>query len=235
MRQNVASLVVEKDLHPFRPVDPPFNFNAPGVAAYAPEVTGHYLLQSVLKRIGWASFADRHLLDFGCGVRLAQTVHNLNLPFGFYTGVDVHAEAIAWLNSHLPRDRFAFHHLDARNRLYNPSGQILDENSLAALVSAPCDVATMFSVITHQEPSEASLTLRQVRRVVRAGGFLYFTAFLREVKDGFVEVDPDKPGLRSAYSAETLCLLVEQAGWEVLKIFTQQETLQQPAFVCTAI
>ena len=93
----------------------------------------------------------------------------------------------------------------------------------------------MFSVITHQDPSEASLTFRLLRKIVRSGGFLYFTAFLREIEAGFAELEPGQPGHKSAYSAETLCLLVEQAGWQVSKIYTQQETLQQPAFVCTAI
>jgi len=235
MRWDVASLVVKEDLRPFRPINPPFNFNAPGVAAYAPEVTGYYLLQAVLQRLGWTSFAGKHLVDFGCGVRFARTLQNLGIPVGFYTGIDINAEAISWLDSNLPRDRFAFHHLDVSNRFYNPAGNVLDENSLTGLVSAPCDAAIMFSVITHQEPSEASLTFRQLRKIVRSGGFVYFTAFLRETETGFMELEPEKPGLRSAYSAEALCLLVEQAGWQVLKIYTQQETLQQPAFVCTAV
>jgi hypothetical protein len=59
MRLDIASLVVEEDLRPFRPINPPFNFNAPGVAAYAPEVTGYYLLQAVLQRLGWTSFAGK--------------------------------------------------------------------------------------------------------------------------------------------------------------------------------
>jgi SAM-dependent methyltransferase len=235
MRLDIASLVVEEDLRPFRPINPPFNFNAPGVAAYAPEVTGYYLLQAVLQRLGWTSFAGKHLVDFGCGVRFARTLQNLAISVGFYTGIDIHAEAISWLDSNLPPDRFAFHHLDAHNRFYNPAGRLLDENSLAGMVKGPCDVAIMFSVITHQEPSEASLTFRQLRKIVRSGGFLYFTAFLREIEAGFAELEPGEPGHKSAYSAETLCLLVEQAGWQVSKIYTQQETLQQPAFVCTAI
>lgn len=71
----------------------------------------------------------------------------------------------------------------------------------------------MFSVITHQEPSEASLTFLQLRKIVRSGGFLYFTAFLREIKAGFMELEPGQLGYKSAYSAQTLCLFVEQSGW----------------------
>jgi hypothetical protein len=61
----------------FAYVDPPFNFNHPDVAKYPPEVTGHFLLNSLCRRIGWSSLNGRRLLDFGCGVRFPRAIVNL--------------------------------------------------------------------------------------------------------------------------------------------------------------
>jgi hypothetical protein len=63
----------------FTHIDPPFNLNASDVAKYSPEVTGHYLLKSLCRRLGWPSLTGQRLLDFGCGVRFAQTIINLGI------------------------------------------------------------------------------------------------------------------------------------------------------------
>src|SRR5450756_1750514 len=99
----------------FRYIDPPFNFNHPNVARYPPEVRGNYLLKCMASRLGWVSLANRRLLDFGCGVRFARTIANLDLDLDCYTGIDVNAEAIRWLQEHLPEPKFRFAHLDALN------------------------------------------------------------------------------------------------------------------------
>jgi 2-polyprenyl-3-methyl-5-hydroxy-6-metoxy-1,4-benzoquinol methylase len=81
----------------FTYIDPPFNFNHPNVAQYPAEVTGNYLLQSLRRRLGWTSFQGKRLLDFGCGVRFSRTIVNLGIDIGFYCGVDINEQAIAWL------------------------------------------------------------------------------------------------------------------------------------------
>jgi hypothetical protein len=73
----------------------------------------------------------------------------------------------------------------------------------------------MFSVITHQAPEEASLTLAQLRRVAKARGRLYFTAFVDEEVDGYTERIQDKPGMMSTYAPDTLIALVEPEGWRI--------------------
>jgi hypothetical protein len=101
-------------------VDPPFNFNHPEVAKYPPEVTGNYLLKCMAGRLGWPHFANRRLLDFGCGVRFARTIANLDLDFDCYAGIDVNAEAIRWLQGHLPEPKFRFAHLNAQIQCTTP-------------------------------------------------------------------------------------------------------------------
>jgi len=235
MSSNVEQLIVDEDIEPFAAIDPPFQFNAAGVKAFAPEVSGYYILRAVLQRVGWSSFAGKRLLDFGCGVRMVRTIHNLDLPFGLYAGVDVNAEAIDWLKRNLPDQRFFFAHLDARNQFYNPQGRLLGDDALAQLGVPECDLVMMFSVITHQSPREAEVTLRQVRHVVRHGARLYFTAFLDDAVSHYTEADPARPGHKSVYSPAALLALVERQGWCVRSIHTQKKTLQQPAFVCEAV
>src|SRR5579863_9413467 len=115
------------------PILPPFNFNAPDVACYPAEVTGRMLLQSMCERLGWASLARKRILDFGCGVRFARTIFNLDVPVARYFGIDVNAEAISWLKANLPGGPFGFAHIDMRNALYNKGGADADPDLTALL------------------------------------------------------------------------------------------------------
>jgi 2-polyprenyl-3-methyl-5-hydroxy-6-metoxy-1,4-benzoquinol methylase len=78
----------------FAYIDPPFNFNNSGVAKFPPEVTGHFLLNSLCRRFDWGSLNGRRLLDFGCGVRFARTLVNLAINIDLYAGIDANREAI---------------------------------------------------------------------------------------------------------------------------------------------
>lgn len=234
-KSEVSGLWRSDNSPPFQPIEPPFNFNAPNVATVAPEVSGNYLLQRLRERLGWESFADRKLLDFGCGVRFTRTIYNLDIPIGLYAGVDIHREAIAWMQEHVRDARFGFWQLDAKNAMYNPEGsETLGEDALASAGVPQCDAACMFSVITHQSPPEALLTFRMLRRVVRTGGQLYFTAFLDRDASSYFEQDPDNPGHKSTYPPAELADLVVSAGWKVTAIF-EKSRLQQQAFLCEAI
>ncbi len=216
-------------------VEPPFDFNAAEVSRYPAEVTGFRLLESMRKRFGWASFETRSVLDFGCGVRFARTILNLDLPFGLYFGVDVHAEAIAWLQANIADPRLRFARLDARNAYYNRDGGEQADDALTALGAPACDAASMFSVITHHNPQEAALALRQVRRAVKAEGRLYFTAFADESAAPFFEARPELPGNQSVHHPDDLAALVERAGWRIDAVYAPGDGLQQTAFVCTAV
>jgi SAM-dependent methyltransferase len=231
--RSYRELLVSVTEPPFAYVDPPFNFNAAEVARYPPEVTGFHLLDSMSRRLGWASLKDKALLDFGCGVRFARTIHNLALPLARYVGVDVNAEAITWLQANLTDGRFRFARLNARNAFYNPEGST-DPDALVSLNLSQCDAACMFSVITHQRPEEARLTLTQLRRVARPGGQLYFTAFINEGVRCYTEASPNNPGMHSTYEPDTLIGLVEVEGWRIEAIYPST-LLQQHAIVCTAV
>jgi SAM-dependent methyltransferase len=225
-------LVSAADELPFEYVDPPFNFNAPDVACYRLEVSGLHLLESMRRRLGWTSFDGKTLMDFGCGVRFAATIHNLALPLARYVGVDVHAEAVAWLSANLTGPRYTFAHIRARNSFYNPNG-ILDSDAMVRLNLPPCDTACMFSVITHQNPEEARLTFQQLRRVLEKGSRLYFTAFVDEGVPYYTEGLPANPGASSTYGPDALLEIVRAEGWRADAVY-RPVPFQQHAFICTA-
>lgn len=56
------------------------------------------------------AFRGNRLLDFGCGVRFARTIVNLEIDIDLYAGVDVNQQAVSWLKANVddPRLRFEF-------------------------------------------------------------------------------------------------------------------------------
>ena len=65
-----------------------------------------------------------------------------------YVGVDTAADIISFLAANVDDPRFAFHHLDAHNELYNPTGMPL--GSFHDLpVAVRFDLISLFSVFTH--------------------------------------------------------------------------------------
>ncbi|PNE12011.1 MAG: hypothetical protein CR217_05885 [Beijerinckiaceae bacterium] len=216
----------------FAYVAPPFNFNAPGVAKYPPEVTGHFLLNSLCRRIGWNSLSGRRLLDFGCGVRFARAIVNLAINIDLYAGIDANREAISWLQSEIRDPRFRFEHLDMLNLKYQANGSSsVDEGALERLALADFDAACMFSVITHQRPKDSGLIFSMLYRCVKRGGGLYFTAHIDETVHDYVERDPSQPCRLSIYHPDFLIDLVRKSGWVVERTYLPSP-FQQAAFVC---
>jgi SAM-dependent methyltransferase len=215
----------------FSYIDPPFNFNGPAITQYPPEVSGHYLLQSLRRRLGWTSFEGKRLLDFGCGVRFSRAIVNLSVDIGLYCGVDLNEPAIAWLKANVNDPRLRFEHLDMYNPLYNAAGLKADDHALERFGLSGFDAVCMFSVITHQTPEEAAQIFSMLYPCVAEGGKLYFTAFVAETVDGYVERDAAKPGLLSTYNPEPLLEILAKSGWVAVDAFPADK-FQQTAFVC---
>jgi SAM-dependent methyltransferase len=212
-------------------IDPPFNFNSSTVSQYPAEVTGSLVLDSLCRRLGWTSLAGKRLLDFGCGVRFARTLVNLRMDIGSYAGVDVNADAIAWLKANVRDERFRFERIDMRNPLFNPQGSALGPDTLRDIGLRDFDAACLFSVITHQNPEDTKTILRMLARCVVPNGALYFTAFIDDAIETFAEREPANPGAWCNYNPDFLIGLAEAAGWSVQRIYPAS-ILHQPAFVC---
>ena len=199
-----------------------FNRNAPGVWHLgAPADIGLKLINTMCQRIGIADLAGKDVLDFGCGVRFADTFMNRDAPVGHYVGVDVYKEMVDFLIANATDPRLSFFHLDARNPLYNADGEPFGPDSPLPVGERTFDVLCMFSVITHQIPQDAAAIFAVLRRYAKPDARLFFSVFLGEGDQDYYEVFPDQPTLLSAYRPGYLTDMLEAAGWRVVSTVRQ--------------
>src|SRR5262245_34802722 len=162
-------------------VPPEFNRNSITVTSLmTPEQSGIWLLDRMRRQIGFETYAEKKVLDFGCGVRFTQAIINTELPFGRYFGVDIFRPMIEFLQNSVGDDRFSYYFLDAYHPIYNPNGKMLSPSSTLSINERDFDIVCMFSVITHQYPHDSKNIFSILREYTRAGGHLFFTCFLDE-------------------------------------------------------
>ncbi len=194
-------------------VPPRFNRNSARVTALMPpEQSGRWLLERMQQHVGFRTYANTRLLDFGCGVRFTQAIINTRLPIGRYVGVDIDREMIDFLRASVVDRRFEYHFLDAHHALYNPGGQPLSASTRLP-VAEGFDVIAMFSVITHQTPDDSRCIFRLLRPHVRARGALFFTCFLDDRIERFEDRSPERNGGFCVFNRQFLVSLVEDCGW----------------------
>jgi SAM-dependent methyltransferase len=209
--------------------------NTPTVAAVGHEHTGELLLKLVVHRLGIENLAGVDILDVGCGVRFAQTIVNRNIAVKSYTGVEVFAPIVDFLNENLAAHdpRFRFHHWNVRNLMYNPGGV---ELSTFATLPTPesFDLIWLFSVFTHLNPDDALAMLRLLRKPLRPHGKLFFSAFIDDDLTGFEDRDKENPLLLATYGRTYMESLIESAGWRIDGSFERdQSNWIQHYFVCS--
>jgi len=217
-------------------VDPPFNLNSPNYAHIPQEVTGRYLLRSLQTRLGWESFADKRILDFGCGVRMTRTFVNLGIEILRYHGVDNNKPMIEWLSENVKRPGFSYTWVDDRNPLYNPGGSAGGGHKelIEQLSPEPFDLAYLYSVITHNDPGESRRIFKTMRSILGGEGAMYFTAFLDEGVGAYAELNARRHRARSTYHPDLLRSILAEAGWRVESIYPSN-FVQQQAILCRAI
>jgi SAM-dependent methyltransferase len=191
--------------------------NAPDVHASGPENTGTILMNLVVERLGLKDLSEIDVLDVGCGVRFTQAIINRDIPIKSYTGVDVHRPLIEFLQREVDDPRFSFAYWDAQNAKYNPEGvKITPESRLP--VEGRFDLIWLFSVFTHLDPPDANAMLAILRRHVRPGGALFFSAFLDDTIDSFEDRIPEHPLSHPCYAERYLRELIEANGWSVASV-----------------
>lgn len=193
-----------------------FNRNSIKVTSLmSPEESGVWLLEWMRLQIGFESYADKKVLDFGCGVRFTQAIVNTGFAVGRYVGVDVHRPMIEFLQENVRDGRFAFYCLDARHPIYNPRGEPLTPETALPFAERDFDVACMFSVITHQHPEDSRSIFSMLRRHVGDRGRLFFTCFLDDSIDTFEDRSEARNGGMVFYNPDFLTELVESCGWRL--------------------
>lgn len=183
-----------------------------------PADSGLLLINYMCERIGIENLASQEVLDLGCGVRFTQSFINRSAPIGTYTGLEVDEKIIEFLRQNVNDSRFAYHHVDILNPLYNPLGKPLEADGPSPLGTRQFDIACMFSVITHQQPDGAASIFRFLRRHLKGTGHMFFSALIRESGEGYKELDPEQPGLKSSYSLAFMTELLEAAEFSIASV-----------------
>jgi len=125
---------------------------------------------------------EDRVLDIGCGIgRMAVPLTQyLDPGRGSYEGVDPVVSGIEWCSDTITPvyPNFRFRHLDIRNALYNPEGELRGEEIKLPFADGEFDFVFMTSVTTHLPPAEIAPYAREVARVLAPAGRLFVTAFV---------------------------------------------------------
>lgn len=215
-------------------IPPQFQRNSAKVLALGLERTGCLLLDRANALLGWPDLAGKDLLDVGCGVRFTQTLINRDLAFGSYTGIEIDAPLVQFLSEHVADSRFAFHHWDVHNAMYNPGGEKLGTSTPPPFARGRrFDAIWLYSVLTHTAPHDTACLLRIFRRHVKKDGALIFSAFVDDSIDSFDDRLKEQPLMNAFYSEKYLRRLAHDAGWRVQSRFDGwTEIAMQTLFVC---
>ena len=131
--------------------------------------------------IGGLRPEDR-VLDVGCGIgRMAIPLTGFLRPPGEYHGFDIVPGGIEWCRARITtrHPHFHFHHLDVRNRHYNPSGTMTAEAVRFPFDDGRFDFVFLTSVFTHMLPPALETYVREIARMLHLDADAV-TAWLRE-------------------------------------------------------
>jgi SAM-dependent methyltransferase len=213
-----------------------FNRNAPGVRKVGVEKTGSILIKLACEKVGFSDLSDKDVLDIGCGSRFTQTIINLDLSIGSYSGIDVNMPLISYLQENIQDSRFSFYYWDVYNELYNKGGKKLTKKSRLPLSqNMEFDLIWLFSVFTHLNPVDAENLLHILRKYyVKKGGFLFFSAFIDNNIDTFEDRVKEKPLHQAYYSEKFMRRILSKTGWQVHSSNDKDPELYiQHHFVCS--
>jgi SAM-dependent methyltransferase len=144
--------------------------------------SGAFAVELLCRTMTRDDLAGVEMLDVGCGTKIVKTLLDHSLPVGRYVGIDVSTAVIDWLNANVTDPRFEFHHLDARNDLYNPTGTPLAQFQQLPVGQSRFDLICLFSVFTHLAPDDYVAMLRLLHRHVKTDGRLLFSLFLNDAE-----------------------------------------------------
>lgn len=121
------------------------------------------------------------VLDVGCGTgRMALPLAGYLNPSGSYDGFDVVKKGIDWCNKHIAPDHpnFHFRYTPIYNSLYNTQAGQAGNRFVFPYPDAHYDLVFYTSVFTHLLPADTENYLHETARVLKKGGYCFFTCFL---------------------------------------------------------
>lgn len=177
------------------------------------------------------------VLDVGCGIgRIAVALTGYLSGSGGYWGFDIVKTPIHWCQSEItPRfPNFHFEHVDLYNKSTNPQGRIRAADFKFPYQDGFFDFVLLTSVFTHMLPPDLEHYLREIARVLRAGGTCFGTFFLmneesrelvrsgrssldfRHQMQGFFTTDPKVPENAIAYDDDLIRGLFPTCGLDII-------------------
>jgi len=178
-------------------------------------------VQNGVKLLGWVNehlpLSGSRILDFGCGVKVAQALYQMDNPQETYFGLDVYKRMIKHMKSATRWDKkYKFKTVPFQNDMYNPNGKVMTPALSMPVGKMQFDIQLMFSVITHMKPADSAATFAMLRKCIAPGGKMFFWAFADpEQSQDFFDHDPSRPLLRAKYRQDFLEKLVTDAGWSI--------------------
>jgi len=211
-----------------------FSRNDAKIQALGTEDTGSTLINYANELLGYSDLSNKDILDVGCGVRFTQTIINRDIPIQSYTGIDIDKPLITYLINNVQDTRFSFHYWNIYNKLYNATGKKLTKRTkLPIPKDKKFDVIWMFSVITHNNPTDTECLLYILRKYITQSGYLLFSAFIDNNIDSFEDRIKDQPLLNAYYNEKFIRRIISKAGWEVKSLHDRRpDYLIQHHFVC---
>ena len=210
--------------------------NSPKVKKAGYENSAEKIFALVQERLGWNSFADKDILDVGCGSRFTLTFINRQVPVKSYTGIEINKDIVDFFKQEVePADkRFHYAHWNVHNDMYNVDG--IPMTQFAELpVAGDFDLIWLFSVFTHLNPDDALALLKLMHQKIRPQGKLFFTSHTNKAIKTFEDKIEDKPLLRAFYNPDYMQSLIEAAGWKLDSFHDKQgDSFVKSHFVCSS-
>ncbi|MBL7699767.1 MAG: class I SAM-dependent methyltransferase [Chitinophagaceae bacterium] len=120
------------------------------------------------------------VLDVGCGIgRLARPLTEFIGNEGSYHGFDIVPGGIKWCRQHYKKyPNFHFDYIPLKNDLYNMEASKPASEFVFPYAAGAFNAACAISVFTHMQEDEVTQYLRQMSRVLAAGGSCLCTFFI---------------------------------------------------------
>lgn len=198
--------------------------------------------QRIISHFGYSE--GQKLLDIGCGFGRLAIGFLIQPKHVSYLGLDVNKFAVDWCQRHIEKQHegFYFMHLNVRNERYYAEGQAIDSNFRFPIADQEFDIAYLYSVFSHMVSEDIGVYLRDLQRILKPEGHLFFTAF---VEDDVPDMTINPVGYRDIewhsslhcvrYNRKYMQNLLTQSGFRLDDFVYEQETNGQSAFYTSVV
>jgi SAM-dependent methyltransferase len=124
-----------------------------------------------------------HIVDIGCAsgrLSLPLLTYLNEAEGGSYMGLDVDPRGPEWATANItPRyPHFEYRSIDVHNDYMNAQGRIQPQDFKFPIQNDWADLVILHSVFTHMRDAGIRGYVKEISRMLRPGGYLYFTLFL---------------------------------------------------------